>query len=62
MRLGDDERTLRDGLWLTSPPRTFLDAARAGTDPEQLLAAARDARDRAVLSPRAIARLRARYP
>ena len=62
MRLTDDERVLRDGLWLTSLPGTLLDAARAGTDPDQLLAAAHDARDRALLSPAAIARLASRYP
>jgi hypothetical protein len=62
MRLARDERVLRDGLWLTSPLRTFLDAARAGSDPDQLLAAARQARDAAILSPASTARLARQYP
>lgn len=56
------ERVLRDGLWLTSLTRTLLDAARAGTDPDQLLGAARDARERALLSPENVALLRSKYP
>jgi len=62
MRLAPDERVLRDGLWLTSPLRTLLDAARAGSDPDQLLAAARQARDAAILSPASAARLARQYP
>lgn len=56
------ERTLRDGLWLTSLPRTLIDAARAGTDPEQLLAAAREARGRALLGPDGLTAIKAHYP
>lgn len=62
MRLASDERVLRDGLWLTSPLRTFIDAARAGTDPDQLLAAARQARSAAILAPASVARLARQYP
>lgn len=60
--LAAGERTLRDGLWLTSLPRTLIDAARAGTDPEQLLAAAREGRERALLGPDALAALAKQYP
>ena len=62
MRLAPDERVLREGLWLTSPLRTFIDAARAGSDPDQLLAAARQALDAAILSPASVARLDKQYP
>jgi len=62
MRLAPDERVLREGLWLTSPLRTFIDAARAGSDPDQLLAAARQALDAAILSPASAARLAKQYP
>jgi len=56
------ERVIRDGLWLTSLTRTLRDAAHSGTDPDQLLGAARDARDRALLSPENVAYLRSQYP
>lgn len=62
MRLAPDERVLRDGLWLTAPLRTFIDAARAGAEPDQLLAAARQARSAAILSPASVARLAMQYP
>ena len=62
MRLAPDERVLREGLWLTSPLRTFIDAARAGSDPDQLLAAARQALGAAILSPASVARLAKQYP
>ena len=62
MRLAPDERVLREGLWLTSPLRTFIDAARAGSDPDQLLAAARKALGAAILSPASVARLAKQYP
>ena len=62
MPIAPDERVLREGLWLTSLTRTLLDAARSGTDPDQLLGAARDARDRAMLSPASVAHLRSQYP
>ncbi len=61
-RIASPERVLRDGLWLTSLPRTLLDTARAGVDPDQLLDAARDALDRALLSPDDLQRLRSHYP
>lgn len=57
-----DERSQRDGLWLTSLPRTLLDAARSGADPDQLLAAAREARDRAILSADGLTRIASTYP
>lgn len=60
--LAPDERVLRDGLWLTSLPRTLLEAARSGVDPDQLLAAAREARDRALLSPDRLAGIASTWP
>ena len=61
-RLAPDERVLRDGLWLTSIPRTLLDAARSGVDPDQLLAAADEARSRALLSSDSLAGITSTYP
>lgn len=55
------DRTLRDGLWVSSARRALLDAAREGADPDQLISAARDARDRAMLTSNDLAELR-RYP
>lgn len=45
------DRTLRDGLWVSTARRALLDAARDGADPDQLVSAARDARERAMLTP-----------
>jgi hypothetical protein len=56
------DRVLRDDLWLTSLPRTLLDCARLGTDPEQLLAALEAGRERGLLGPDALARLTNTYP
>ena len=61
-RLDSDERVLRGGLWLTSPLRTLLDAARAGSDPEQLLMAATQAIDSAILPPDDLPKIIGRYP
>ena len=61
-RLGPDERVLRAGLWLTSPLRTLIDAARGGSDPEQLLMAATQALDSAILPPDDLPKLAGRYP
>lgn len=44
------ERTFRDGLWVSTATRALLDAATAGHDTSQLRAAARDARDRGLLT------------
>jgi predicted transcriptional regulator of viral defense system len=55
------DRTLRDGLWVSTARRALLDAARNGVDPEQLILAARDARARAMLTPYDLAELR-RHP
>ncbi len=44
------ERILRDGLWVSTARRALLEAARSGADPDQLLAAARDAKERAMLT------------
>lgn len=50
-RLGAErDRMLRDGLLVSTPKRALLDAARTGLDPDQLRAAAREARDRGMLS------------
>lgn len=54
-------RALRDGLWVSTARRALLDAARGGADPDQLISAARDARERAMLTPDDSAELR-RHP
>jgi predicted transcriptional regulator of viral defense system len=56
------DRTLRDGLWVSTARRALLDAARAGADPDQLVSAARDARERAMLTPADLAELRRQAP
>ena len=56
------DRALRDGLWVSTPRRALLDAAREGADPDQLVSAARDARDRAMLTPDDLAELRQHAP
>lgn len=54
------DRQLRDGLWLSTAARALLDCLRIGSDPDQLRAAAREARDRAMLTREDVDRLRAR--
>jgi predicted transcriptional regulator of viral defense system len=56
------DRTLRDGLWISTARRALLDAAREGADPDQLVSAARDARERAMLTPADLAELRSQAP
>lgn len=56
------DRTLRDGLWVSGARRALLDSARSGADPDQLLAAARDARERAMLTSDDLRRLRNHPP
>jgi len=51
------DRTLREGLWVSTARRALLDAAREGADPDQLVSAARDARQRAMLTPDDLAEL-----
>lgn len=58
---GTTDRTLRDGLWVSTARRALLDAARESADPDQLVSAARAARERAMLTPDDIAELR-RHP
>jgi len=58
---GTTDRALRDGLWVSTARRALLDAAREGADPDQLVSAARDARERAMLTPDELAELR-RHP
>jgi predicted transcriptional regulator of viral defense system len=55
------DRTLRDGLWVSTARRALLDAAREGADPDQLVSAARDGRLRAMFPPDDLAELR-RHP
>ena len=55
------DRTLRDGLWVSTARRALLDAAREGADPDQLVSAARNARLRAMFPPDDLAELR-RHP
>ncbi|MEX2314078.1 MAG: type IV toxin-antitoxin system AbiEi family antitoxin domain-containing protein [Thermomicrobiales bacterium] len=59
---GTTDRTLRDGLWVSTARRALLDAARDGADPDQLVSAARDARARAMLTPDDLAELRRNPP
>lgn len=56
------ERVLRDGVWVTSLARTLADCAKGGTDPGQLVAALFEGRERAMLTPDDITRLRRLYP
>jgi len=57
-RNADRDRALRDGLWISTPRRALLDSARLGSDPDQLINAAREAKARAMLTSEDIARLR----
>lgn len=45
------DRILRDGLWVSTACRALIDSARLGSDPDQLLVAAREAKERAMLTP-----------
>lgn len=56
--LADRDRILRDGLWVSTAPRALRDSARIGSDPDQLLQAAREAKARAMLTNEDIDRLR----
>jgi hypothetical protein len=56
------ERTLRDGLWVSTARRALIDAARERADPDQLVSAAHDARERAMLTPADLAELRLHAP
>lgn len=46
--LGRDEVTVRDGMSVTSPVRSIMDAAQAGSAPEQIIAAVREAGERGI--------------
>jgi predicted transcriptional regulator of viral defense system len=61
-RLDENERVLRDGLWLTSVLRSLIDAAKAGIDPDQLIAAAKESLNLGLLSPDDLPMLSKRYP
>jgi predicted transcriptional regulator of viral defense system len=56
------DRALRDGLWISTARRALLDAAREGADPDQLVSAARDARERAMLTRDDLEELRRQAP
>jgi predicted transcriptional regulator of viral defense system len=56
------DRRLRDGLWVSTARRALLDAAREGADPDQLVSAARQARERAMLTADDLAELRQHPP
>ena len=60
--IAPSERMLRDGVWVTSFARTLADCARGGTDPDQLIAALAEGRERAMLAAHDVARLRRQYP
>jgi predicted transcriptional regulator of viral defense system len=48
--LGGSDVVVRDGIRVTSPTRTILDAAEAGVGPEQVVAAIREAEQRGLLT------------
>jgi len=52
--LGDDEVTIREGVRLTTPERTLLDVAEAGTAPEQVVQGIRTALARGWVTPSSI--------
>jgi len=54
--LRPDERTTWRGLSLTSPARTIVDAADAGTQPEQIAKAVQAAVGRAITTPQRLLR------
>ena len=56
------ERVLRDRVWVTSLARTLADCAKGGTDPDLLLAALAEGRERAMLTADDLVRLRRLYP
>jgi predicted transcriptional regulator of viral defense system len=60
-RAAQSDRQLRDGLWVSTAARAFLDCLRIGSDPDQLRAAVLEARVRAMLTRGDIDRLRV-YP
>jgi predicted transcriptional regulator of viral defense system len=45
-RLGKSDVVVRDGIRVTAPARSIIDAAQAGTAPEQIMAAVSQALDR----------------
>jgi predicted transcriptional regulator of viral defense system len=45
-RLGKSDVVVRDGIRVTAPARSIIDAAEAGTAPEQIMAAVGQALDR----------------
>jgi predicted transcriptional regulator of viral defense system len=45
-RLGKSDVVVRDGIRVTEPARSIIDAAQAGTAPEQIMAAVAQALDR----------------
>lgn len=49
--LDADDVVIRDGIRVTSVVRSILDSAEAGTAPEQIVAAAREALDRGMTTP-----------
>ncbi len=61
-RIEPGDRILRDDLWLTSPRRTLADCARIGSDPEQLLAALAEGRERGMLARNDLQSLAPIYP
>jgi predicted transcriptional regulator of viral defense system len=52
--LPEDEVETRDGFRVTTPARSIVDAAFAGTDPVQIRRAIREALERAVATPETI--------
>lgn len=56
------DRILRDGLWVSTARRALIESARIGADPDQLLAAAREAKERATLTSEDLRDLRNHAP
>jgi predicted transcriptional regulator of viral defense system len=52
--LRPEDVTVRDGIRLTAPPRTIVDAAEAGTGPEQIEMAVSQALSRGLTTPAAL--------
>lgn len=56
------DRTLRDGLWVSTARRALIESARTGADPDQLVLAARDAKSRAMLTLEDLRELKTHAP
>lgn len=55
-RIGNGDIVTREGIRLTGPVRSIMDAVEAGTAPEQILSAVRQALDRGSATRSGLAR------